>query len=122
LRQPKDGKNTGEYEIKKERKVQIMLKGAQKRMVELRTVGNALFETAYFVLRDDCSPAVCRDDDSLLREADRIIRDTLSPAVSNKKRGRRTLVLRSVALFLLGMLLGGALATVIMLLLGTGVG
>lgn len=89
-----------------------MLKGAQKRMVVLRTAQHPLYECACFVLRDHTAPAPPADDQLLLHEADRIIRNTLAPPapVATYSKGRLLLG------FVLGLLMGGGIAVVTLLL------
>lgn len=89
-----------------------MLKGAQKRMVVLRMAADSLFETAYFVLRDDTAAVRAPSDDSMLREANRIIAESFSPGEVKRKKRRHT---RASTLFWL--LLGAALGATIPLML-----
>lgn len=89
-----------------------MLKGAQKRMVVLRMSATSLFETAYFVLRDDVT-APAPTDDSMLREANRIIAESFSP---EKKGAKRHLRLRSLLWLLLGAIVGAAIPTALIFL------
>lgn len=49
-----------------------MIRGAQKRMIVIRTHDSRVFEEAYFVMRRDSEMAVT--DSDMLSEADRIIR------------------------------------------------
>lgn len=86
-----------------------MIKGAQKRLIVVKTTGSPFFDEAYFVLRNEAtgSGKVKRD---MLSEANRILRDsTLSPT---PERRRRRAGLR---FFLLGFF-GGAAASAFILL------
>ena len=53
-----------------------MLKGAQKRMIVIRTRNSPLFEEAYFVMRRDLPDAADGGTD-MLQEANRIIEHSL---------------------------------------------
>ncbi len=57
----------------------MMLRGAQKQMIVVRTHGNRVFEEAYFVIRRDAARAEA-DESDMLREANRIIESSLPPA------------------------------------------
>ncbi len=91
-----------------------MLKGAQKRMVVLRMAAGSLFETAYFVLRDGTPPDVDVADDSMLREANRIIAESFSPGERSGKR--RRFGIGALLWLLLGAALGAVIPTLILLL------
>ena len=49
-----------------------MVKGCQRRMVCLKQTGSEWFEEAYFLLREEKQAVPC-DEESLLREANRIV-------------------------------------------------
>ncbi len=49
-----------------------MVKGCQRRMVCLKQTGSEWFEEAYFLLREEKQSQAC-DEQSLLREANRIV-------------------------------------------------
>ncbi len=55
-----------------------MLRGAQKQMIVVRTHGNRVFEEAYFVIRRGAIQADA-DESDMLREANRIIENSLPP-------------------------------------------
>ena len=59
-----------------------MLKGIQRRMVEVRTDKSSLFETAYFVLRDETAGKT--SERNIVDEAYKIISGTLG----SRKRKR----------------------------------
>ena len=73
-----------------------MIRGAQKRMIVIKTEGSRLFEEAYFILRRDL-PKTCPDQKALLGEAEKILGES-APGVRPKRRGRGWLF------FLLGIL------------------
>ena len=82
-----------------------MLKGCQKQLVMLKTGENSVFESAWFVLREE-HINVAYDD--MIAEANRIVTGGLSPKYKQKRR------LRGAAFWmLLGALLGGGLATLL---------
>ena len=56
-----------------------MLRGAQKQMIVVRTHGSRVFEEACFVIRRGAVQAAA-DEGEMLREANRIIENTLPPA------------------------------------------
>lgn len=87
-----------------------MVKGAQKRMVVLRTSGSDLYEQAYFVLRDSRTQSA-PDERSMIVEANRILNENLLPSKPKRKKTR------VVWWLLLGALLGAALASTLWLLL-----
>ena len=94
-----------------------MLKGAQKRMVMLRTADSSLFETAYFILRDDTGTPCERQHDTVLAEANRILNQSFTPRseAKDKRKGWQRLW-RQLPGFLVGLLLGGAIVGVVWLM------
>ena len=88
-----------------------MIKGAQKKMIVVKTAESEVFEEAYFVLRRECLAA----EADMVREASRII-----DSHGVKKRGRERarlggLVVGSAA-FLTGALCGGGAVALAVLL------
>ncbi len=82
-----------------------MLKGCQKQLVMLKTGENSVFESAWFVLREE-RINVAYDD--MIAEANRIVSGGLSPKYTRRRR------LRGATFWmLLGALLGGGLATLL---------
>ncbi len=82
-----------------------MIRGAQKRMVVLRTADSEIFEEVYFVLRRSRGEG----EGDIIKEANRIVEN----AVGHKKRGgglKNKLIF--VSIFLCGCGLG-ALATAV---------
>ena len=82
-----------------------MLKGAQKRMIVIRTRDSRLFEEAYFVMRRDLPDNDVRRAD-MLWEANRLIDRSLgvpSPISIEPRRG----TFRNLLFFLGGSLVGG---------------
>ena len=75
-----------------------MIRGAQKRLVVVKTEGSRLFDEAYFILRREIPEKTFRKED-LLNEAEKVLLK-VSPGVRPKrKRGR-------LLFFFLGLLFG----------------
>ena len=82
-----------------------MLKGIQRRMVEVRTDKSSLFETAYFVLRDEAAQKM--NDSNIVDEAYKIISGALGNADEKGKRSvRKRNGRRRFAFFAAGLLCG----------------
>ena len=96
-----------------------MLKGAQKRMVMLRTPNNSIFEAAYFILRDDTDVPAKGKQPTMLEEANRILDQSFTPrsALKKKQPGRLRAFLRRMLLLLLGFVLGVGLCILLVALL-----
>ncbi len=88
-----------------------MLKGAQKRMIIVRTGDSRYFDEAYFVLRREVGTQASLQSD-MLSEANRILEES---GVSSKERRRSVKV--CALFFLLGMLFGGGISVLVLLLL-----
>ena len=84
----------------------IMIKGAQKQMIVLKTAASRYFDEAYFVLKPDLKPNK-RNRTDLLTEANRILKESES-ARGGKKRGKK-----SAWWFAIGLLLGALAATAV---------
>ena len=84
-----------------------MLKGAQKKMIVVKTADSRLFEEAYFVVRND---ALCSGGD-MVCEANKII-DGCDAKKKNANKPRVSLPLVAVSTFIGG----GALGSIITLL------
>ena len=82
-----------------------MIKGCKRQIILINGNESALFESAYFVLREDAESGGAKHDD-MVREANRIIESRLPDGVSRIKRRAE---LRRSALRL-GIFLGGGLA------------
>ncbi|MBQ9162177.1 MAG: hypothetical protein IJX74_02770 [Clostridia bacterium] len=95
-----------------------MIKGAQKKMVVVRTRDSRLFEEAYFVMRRDTPQILC-DDGDIVAEANRIIRQntehTRRKAIENacERSAKISRLISFGAGFLAG---GGAIALLFLLL------
>ena len=85
-----------------------MIKGAQKRMIVVKTADSAIFEEVHFVMRRESSAE--RID--MLAEANKIIES----CDCNKKRGRARRLrgaLISLCVFLCGGVTGGIIAAIV---------
>ena len=84
-----------------------MIKGAQKRMIVVKTADSAIFEEVHFVMRRESSAE--RMD--MLAEANRIIESCdCSKKRGRARRGRGALI--SLCVFLCGGATGGAIAAI----------
>ena len=88
-----------------------MIKGAQKKMIVVKTAESAVFEEAYFVLRRD---SIAEEED-MVREASRIIE---SHGMKKRRRDGIKLsgIIISLAAFLAGIFFGGGAAVLAVLL------
>lgn len=98
-----------------------MLRGAEKRMIVVRTKDSRLFEEAYFVVRPEAGNRT-DDDLDMLWEANRILENSLAGA----KREKPSLptpspapfgLIRGLVWFFLGLLTGGGIASLLWVLL-----
>lgn len=89
-----------------------MLKGAQKQMIVIRTGDSRYFDEAYFVLRREI-PGGRETQNDMIREANRILRQSEPESRGKRGGGRR----RGWLLFLGGLVLGVALTVGTVLLL-----
>ena len=90
-----------------------LLRGCEKRIYYMKNTGSAMFEEAYFILKNDLGNST--KSQSLAEEADRIIGE--SCAVFSKKYKRKTKLGR-VAVFSLGAAFASAVIGVITLFIG----
>ena len=89
-----------------------MLKGAQKQMIVIRTGDSRYFDEAYFVLRKEVKTPPHTEHD-MLREANRILAESEPNSTMQKKRRSS----HGILLFLLGILSGSGVASLVCLLL-----
>jgi hypothetical protein len=90
-----------------------MLKGAQKKMIVIKTEDSSLFEEAYFVIRRGAEAR----GGSIVEEANRIIESCGCYDRKRKKPSRKEVVMWA-ATFLGGSGIGGALVGIICMLAG----
>lgn len=99
-----------------------MLKGAQKRMIVIRTRDSRMFEEAYFVIRRDATENTA-DQADMLWEANRIIERSTSPIEPVPMTSpaslipRRRRLLLSLFSFVVGVICGGGLIGILWYLL-----
>ena len=86
-----------------------MIRGAQKRMLVVRTGSSRYFDEAYFVLRQEL-PRRGEGRADILREANRILEE--SQPEREERRSRR-----GIWLFLLGLFAGAGIALLLLFLL-----
>lgn len=100
-----------------------MLRGAEKRMIVVRTKDSRLFEEAYFVVRPEAGKGIDGETDTqpdMLWEANRILENSLAgvrrerPSLPSAPSG----LLRGLTWFLMGLLTGGGIASLLWVLLG----
>ena len=65
-----------------------MIKGCKKSVIMVNGDGNSLFETAYFILKNDLCQRTCGEDD-MINEANRIIEERMIFPIENDKKGRK---------------------------------
>ena len=90
-----------------------MLKGAQKRMVVVKTQDSRIFEEAYFVMRGE--PSV--SDEDMVSEANKIIESCTCKRGERKKR-INTAILAPVCAFMGGSIVGSGITLAVMLIAG----
>ena len=92
-----------------------MLRGAQKKMIVMRTHNSRLFEEAYFVMRQSAdTPEGERGERDILTEANRILEGSLS-GYGRERRARERLRgrLARAAWFFGGALCGGGIVGIL---------
>ena len=99
----------GEKILKK--RSENMVKGIERRVVELKIKDSEIYERACFILRcGEISAEVCERE--LINEAHRIV-NSLCPSKTSKKAQMRRRLLFSALIFLLGALIGFALGALL---------
>ena len=98
-----------------------MLRGAEKRMIVVRTRDSRMFEEAYFVVRPEADRDG-RDEPDMLREANRILETSMAGCRGESGGAHASLsprrsTLRRVAWFLAGLFSGGGVVGLLWLLL-----
>jgi hypothetical protein len=108
---------------RKHPKEEDMLRGAEKRMIVVRTKDSRLFEEAYFVVRPEAGARADGDTDThpdMLWEANRILESSLAGAKREKTLPPSPPLglIRGLVWFLLGLLTGSGVASLLWVLLG----
>ena len=98
-----------------------MLKGAEKRMIVVRTRDSRMFEEAYFVVRPEADRD-SRNESDMIREANRLLENSMAGWQDETVRGtspihRRGGIYRRAIWFLAGLLSGGGVIGILWLLL-----
>ena len=88
-----------------------MLKGAQKRMIVVKTQDSRVFEEAYFVMRTDSAAS----GEDMVSEANRIIEKCCEKR-RDKRRRIDASVLVPVCAFMLGSIIGSVITALVMLI------
>ncbi len=88
-----------------------MIKGAQKRMIVVKTASSRIFEEAYFVMRGESSAT----ENDMVSEANKII-ENCGSGRREKKSKRAEVFLLPIVMFMSGSALGGGLVFAIMAL------
>ena len=98
-----------------------MLRGAEKRMIVVRTKDSRMFEEAYFVVRPEADRRG-REESDMLREANRILESSMVAGKDEAPFPRDPSLLpfglvRGMVWFLLGLLTGGGAVGLLWVLL-----
>lgn len=97
-----------------------MLRGAEKRMIVVRTRDSRMFEEAYFVVRPEADRGG-GDEPDMLWEANRILETSIAGCRGESGRASSLLsrreILRRAVWFLAGLLSGGGVVGLLWLLL-----
>lgn len=97
-----------------------MLRGAEKRMIVVRTRDSRMFEEAYFVVRPEADRGG-GDEPDMLWEANRILESSMAGCRGESGRASSLLsrrgILRRAVWFLAGLLSGGGVVGLLWLLL-----
>ena len=89
-----------------------MIRGAQKKMIVLRTHNSRMFEEAYFVMRQNADAP--RRDSDILQEANRILEGSLSGYGQERQaKEQRRRWLTRFFWFLGGLLSGGGVVGIL---------
>ena len=90
-----------------------MLKGAQKRMIVVKTADSRLFEEAYFVMRADASPS----GEDMVYEANKIIENCGGKRREGARRASAEILL-PVCTFIGGSMLGSGIVLLLTMIAG----
>lgn len=85
-----------------------MLKGAQKKMIVIKTSDSEIFEEAYFVVKG----GVERSQPDMVSEANRIIEGCGEKRRERKSRDMKALIIPLIS-FMVGTIFGGGIAILI---------
>ena len=85
------------------------MRGCQKQVIYIKNTGSRHFEEAYFVVREDLSPAEISAE-NMIDEANRIIRENISP--------RKSGALRRAARYIIPFGIGSVITLLLCLIFG----
>lgn len=88
-----------------------MIKGAQKKMIVVRTSDSPIFEEAYFVMRN----GKCHEERDMIEEANRIIDHSGIKRKERRRDASRALVI-SLCSFMGGSVIGAAITLAVTLI------
>lgn len=91
-----------------------MIKGCERRMIKIENTESDLFESAYFIIRQNAQLPKKNRRDDMLREAARIVSEK-TEASGRRAEGRKKWLERT-AVFIAGVLLSAAVALVVWLM------
>ena len=91
-----------------------MIKGCERRMIKIENTESDLFESAYFIIRQNAQLPKRKRRDDMLREAARIVNDKTEP--SEKRAGSVRRWIERAAIFFSGALAAAAAALLLRLL------
>ncbi len=92
-----------------------MIKGCERRMIKIENTDSDLFESAYFIIRQNVQLPKKKRRDDMLREAARIVSDKTVPTRKRDVSSRR-LWLERAGIFAAGALLSAVLAFLLWIL------
>lgn len=86
-----------------------MIKGCQRRIVMVKNPKSALFEEAYFILREECASEE-PDNDDIVGEAEKIIS---AYAEKKTRKKRKSFSIAELLFFISGTLISGIVYAII---------
>lgn len=89
-----------------------MLRGCQKKVIHLRSTDSEMFDEAYFIIKETSNSVPCAERD-MVREANRIL-DSTAAAPRLERKKRIVSIIRDIACFTAGMILGAVLLSLIL--------
>ena len=84
-----------------------MVRGCQRKIIYLKNTDSQAFDEAYFLINEERSRTM--GEKELIREANRIVEQSLGYKDKRKKQNRTGLIIYGVSTFLLGALVSSGL-------------
>ena len=84
-----------------------MVRGCQRKIIYLKNTDSQAFDEAYFLINEERSRTM--GEKELIREANRIVEESLGYKDKRKKQNRTGLIIYGVSTFLLGALVSSGL-------------